>query len=278
MSVSKKPAFFNFKSSQSEPMTNQFITAIDQICEEKGISRETVLETVMQAISAAYKKDYGHKDQVVRAQIDPNTNQIKIFVTKEVVKKVENPFLQIQVEDAQKIKPDAKVGQMIEIEEQNKQFGRVAAQTAKQVIIQRIREAEREVVFAEFHEKEGTILNGIVQRIEGHNVYIDLGRSVGVMFPSEQIPTERYYPGQRLKVYLLRVEQTPKGPQVVVSRSHPDMVRKLFEMEVPEIASKTVEIVAIAREAGSRTKIAVKSNDSNVDPVGTFVGGRGTRV
>ncbi|MDP4038357.1 MAG: transcription termination factor NusA [bacterium] len=259
-------------------MNNQFISAIEQICEEKGVSKETVLETVQQALAAAYKKDYGHRDQMVRSEINPQTGEMRIFVTKEVAKEVENPYLQISVDDAQKIKKDAKTGSTVEIEEKNKDFGRVAAQTAKQVIIQRIREAEREVVFEEYHEKQGTILNGIVQRIEGNNVYVDLGKSVGIMFYQEQIPGERYYTGQRLKVYVVKVEQTPKGPQIVVSRSHPDMVKKLFEMEVPEIVSGTVEIVDIAREAGSRTKIAVKSNEENVDPVGTFVGGRGTRV
>lgn len=259
-------------------MNNQFINAIEQICEEKGIAKEVVLDTINQALAAAYKKDYGDKDQIVRAELDTKSGNIKIFVTKDIVKEVENPHIQISLEDAQKIKKEAKVGETLEMQEDNKDFGRVAAQTAKQVIIQRIREAEREVVYEEFQDKQGTILNCIVQRIETNNVYVDLGKSVGVMFPQEQIPNERYYTGQRLKVYVLRVDQTPKGPQIVVSRSHPDMVKRLFEMEVPEIATGTVEIVGIAREAGSRTKIAVKSNDENVDPVGTFVGGRGTRV
>lgn len=259
-------------------MNNQFINAIEQICEEKGIAKEVVLDTINQALAAAYKKDYGDKDQIVRAELDTKSGNIKIFVTKDIVKDVENPHIQISLEDAQKIKKEAKVGETLEMQEDNKDFGRVAAQTAKQVIIQRIREAEREVVYEEFQDKQGTILNCIVQRIETNNVYVDLGKSVGVMFPQEQIPNERYYTGQRLKVYVLRVDQTPKGPQIVVSRSHPDMVKRLFEMEVPEIAAGTVEIVGIAREAGSRTKIAVKSNDENVDPVGTFVGGRGTRV
>jgi N utilization substance protein A len=187
-------------------------------------------------------------------------------------------MIQITLSDAKKVKKDAEMGDMLEIKEDNKDFGRVAAQTAKQVIVQRIREAERDVVFSEFSDKEGLIINATVQRFENGNAYIDLGKATGVMFPSDQIPNEKYYPGQKIKVFVVRVEQTNRGPQIVVSRSHPDMVRRLFEMEVPEIANGTVEIAGIAREAGARTKISVKSNAEGVDPVGTFVGGRGTRV
>ena len=167
---------------------------------------------------------------------------------------------------------------MLELKEESKEFGRVAAQTAKQVIVQRIREAERDVVFSEFSDKEGLLINAIVQRFENGNVYIDLGRATGVMFPNDQIPNEKYYPGQKVKVFVVRAEQTSRGPQIVVSRTHPDMVRRLFELEVPEIENGNVEIADIAREAGARTKIAVKSNSDGVDPVGTFVGGRGSRV
>lgn len=257
---------------------NQFISAIEQICEEKGISKDVVLETIEMALIAAYKKDFGDKDQEVRVEVDPSTGDPRIFVTKEIVDKVDNPYLEISVGDAQVIKSSAKAGETVEIEDVNKEFGRVAAQTAKQVIIQRIREAEREVVYNEYQDKEDTIMNGSVQRVEHGNVFVDLGRTTGIMFASEQIQGERYYPGQRLKVYVVRVENTLKGPQIVVSRSHPNLIRRLFEMEVPEIAAGNVEIVNIAREAGARTKIAVKSNLDGVDPVGTFVGGRGTRV
>ena len=257
---------------------NQFISAIEQICEEKGISKDVVMETIEMALIAAYKKDFGDKDQEVRVEVDPSTGDPRIFVTKEVVDEVDNPHLEISVGDAQIIKSSAKVGETVEIEDVNKEFGRVAAQTAKQVIIQRIREAEREVVYNEYQDKEDTIMNGSVQRVEHGNVFVDLGRTTGIMFASEQIHGERYYPGQRLKVYVVRVENTLKGPQIVVSRSHPNLIRRLFEMEVPEIAAGNVEIVNIAREAGARTKIAVKSNVDGVDPVGTFVGGRGTRV
>lgn len=257
---------------------NQFISAIEQICEEKGISKDVVMETIEMALIAAYKKDFGDKDQEVRVEVDPSTGDPRIFVTKEIVGEVENPHLEISVSDAQVVRSSAKAGETVEIEDVNKEFGRVAAQTAKQVIIQRIREAEREVVYNEYQDKEDTIMNGSVQRVEHGNVFVDLGRTTGIMFASEQIHGERYYPGQRLKVYVVRVENTLKGPQIVVSRSHPNLIRRLFEMEVPEIAAGNVEIVNIAREAGARTKIAVKSNVEGVDPVGTFVGGRGTRV
>ncbi len=259
-------------------MQNQFLSAIEQICEEKGISKDMVLEAIEAAIIAAYKKDFGDKEQEVRVELNPDNGEGTIFVTKEVVESVEDPMIQITLADAKKVKKDAEMGDMVEIKEDNKDFGRVAAQTAKQVIVQRIREAERDVVFSEFSDKEGLIINATVQRFENGNAYIDLGKATGVMFPSDQIPNEKYYPGQKIKVFVVRVEQTNRGPQIVVSRSHPDMVRRLFEMEVPEIANGTVEIAGIAREAGARTKISVKSNAEGVDPVGTFVGGRGTRV
>ncbi len=259
-------------------MHNQFISAIEQICEEKGIPKEMVLEAIEAALIAAYKKDFGDKDQEVRVELNPDSGEATIYIIKEVVEEVENPMLQISLADAKKVSKTAKVGATVEIKEDNKEFGRVAAQTAKQVIVQRIREAERDVVFSEYSDKEGTIINATVQRFENGNAYIDLGKATGIMFPNDQIPGEKYYPGQRVKVYVVRVEQTSRGPQIVVSRTHPDMIRHLFEMEVPEIANGSVEIAGIAREAGARTKIAVKSNAEGVDPVGTFVGGRGTRV
>ena len=242
------------------------------------ISKDMVLGAIEAVIIAAYKKDFGDKEQEVRVELDPNNGDATIFVTKEVVENVEDDMIQVSIADAKKIKKDAKLGDFIEFRQDDKEFGRVAAQTAKQVILQRIREAERDVVFSEFSDKEGLIINATVQRFENGNAYIDLGKATGVMFPNDQIPNEKYYTGQRVKVYVVRVEQTNRGPQIVVSRSHPDMVRRLFEMEVPEIASGAVEIAGIAREAGARTKIAVKSNVEGVDPVGTFVGGRGTRV
>lgn len=259
-------------------MQNQFLSAIEQICEEKGISKDMVLEAIEAAIVAAYKKDFGDKEQAVRAELNPDSGEARIFITKEVVQSIEDPMTQLLLAEAKKLKKNVVLGDTIEIKENNKEFGRVAAQTAKQVIVQRIREAEREVIFSEFSDKEGLIINANVQRFENGNAFIDLGKATGVMFPSDQIPNEKYYPAQRIKVFVVRVEQTNRGPQIVVSRTHPDMVRRLFELEVPEIANGSVEIAGIAREAGARTKVAVKSNVEGVDPVGTFVGGRGTRV
>ncbi len=259
-------------------MQNQFLSAIEQVCEEKGISKDMVLEAISASIVAAFKKDFGDKEQEVRAELNPNTGEATVFVTKEVVGDVQDAMTQITILNAKKTNKTAKLGEMIEIKEANKEFGRVAAQTAKQVIVQRIREAERDVVFTEFSDKEGLIINATVQQFENGNAYIDLGKATGVMFPNDQIPNEKYYPGQRIKVFVVRVEQTNRGPQIVVSRTHPDMVSRLFELEVPEIENGTVEIVGVAREAGARTKISVKSNAAGVDAVGTFVGGRGTRV
>ncbi len=266
-------------------MQSQFLAAINQISDEKGLPREIIIETVEAALAAAYKKDYGDKDQEVRAELDQTSGEVNLYVSKVVVPdgEVENEFLQISLADAKKIDKKAKVGTeeepyLVTYQDDPEGFGRVAAQTAKQVIIQRIREAEREIIFSEYKDKEGLVLNGTVQRVEGNTVYVDLGRANGVLFPSEQIPNERYYNGQRLKVYIVRVEQTTRGPQIVLSRAHAQMVSHLFALEVPEIEPGTVEIKEIAREAGVRTKIAVQSNADGVDAVGTFVGGRGSRV
>lgn len=261
-------------------MTENFYTTLEQIAEEKNLPMSTIVETVESALAAAYKKDFGDKDQEVRVELDPKTGKSHVFVTKTVVKAIgENPYLEITLEDAKKINPKAKVDTTIEFEETPPaDFGRVAAQTAKQVIVQRLREAERDIVFAEFKDKEDTIINGTVQRVEPNIVFVDLGRTSGVLFASEQIQGERYYAGQRLKFYVVRVEETNRGPQIVLSRAHANMVKLLFEMEVPEIAAGTVAIKEISREAGLRTKVAVESNSDAVDPVGTFVGGRGARV
>jgi len=190
-----------------------------------------------------------------------------------------NPERDLTLEEARKVKSDAKVGDIIEEKLESKSdYGRVAAQTAKQVIIQKIREAERDSMYDEYKQKEGEILSGVIQRIEGRNIFLDLGKSTGILFPSEQVESERYRLGQRLKVYLMKVEADPKGPGIVLSRSHPALVQKLFEIEVPEIFAGTVEIKAMSREAGSRTKIAVASNEEGIDPIGSCVGQKGTRV
>ncbi len=259
-------------------MQTQFTQAIEQICEEKNIAKDTVMEAVEAALAAAYKKDYGEKDQEVRVKINEGSGAIEVFVEKEVVEEVENPNMQIALTAASKLKKDIKIGDTIEVMDLPADFGRIAAQTAKQVIVQRIREAERDMVFSEYKDKEGEIVSCIVQRIEGDTVICDLGKASAVLYRNEQIPGERYYPNQRFRVYIVKVEQTARGPQIVVSRSHPGVVKKLFESEVPEIATGTVEIKGVAREAGGRTKIAVATSADGVDPVGSFVGQRGIRV
>jgi N utilization substance protein A len=271
-----------------------FLAAITLLSEEKNLPREIVVESVEAALAAAYKKDYSDRDQEARAVLDQITGEVQIFVSKAVVEDdaVENEHLEIGLTDAKKIDPKAEVKEavideegvviegpyMVEMEVFPEDFGRVAAQTAKQVIIQRLRDAEREIVFTEYKDKEGLVLNGTVQRVEGSIVYVDLGKATGIMFASDQIPNERYYTGMRTRVYVARVEQTARGPQIVLSRAHAEMVRFLFELEVPEIEVGAVEIKDIAREAGVRTKIAVVSRAQGVDAVGTFVGGRGSRV
>lgn len=306
------------EAAESESLSGrlgEFGSAVMQIAEEKNLPREKVFEIVEAALAAAYKKDYGKKGQVIKSKFDEVTKSADFFLVKEVVDETMRDFTveeepeegapekesvrpepvaeepdedrlprfnserDLTLDEAKIMKKDAKIGDIIEIPlESHEDFGRVAAQTAKQVIIQRIREAERETMFTEYKEKEGQAVNGIVQRIEGRNVFVDLGKSTGILFPSEQIPGENYRMGQHLKVYLTRVESDPKGPGLILSRAHPEMVRHLFALEVPEIFAGTVEIKAIAREAGSRTKIAVAANEDGVDPIGSCVGQKGTRV
>lgn len=294
----------------------QFNLALNQIVEEKGISKEKILETIEMALAAAYKKDYGKKGQIVRAKFDPESgdisfSQVKIVVDQDMlkpepqegeeqaeapirdsegefgdefeegqVKKVRfNPERHIMIEEAKKEKSGSQPGDELVFPLETKgDYGRIAAQTAKQVITQRIREAERDVVFDEYHSKQGEVISGVVQRVEGGRVYVELGRTIGLMFPEERIPGEHYHIGSRIRAYVLSVERLAKGPSILLSRSHPRFVNKLFEMEVPEIASGVVEIRSIAREAGSRTKVAVLSNDKGIDPIGSLVGQKGTRV
>ena len=258
---------------------SKFLQAINLIAEEKGLSKEKVIQTVEAALAAAYRKDYGNKEQNIKVVLDQITGGMDIYLLKEVVEEVENEESQMTEKEAQKYNKGVKVGDTIEIEcPAPAGFGRIAAQTAKQVIIQRIREAEREVVFEEYEGKEGQLVNGVIQRLEGRNVILDIGKTNGIIFPSGQVEGERYRIGQRMKVLIEKVEQTSRGPQVVVSRSDAKLIEKLFELEVPEISAGTVEIKSIAREAGSRTKIAILSVREGVDPVGSCVGQRGTRV
>lgn len=284
--------------------------SINQIAEEKGIPREKVIETMEQALAAAYKKEYGKKGQKIEAEIDPKTGETKFWQLKEVVakddlyseeelealkekeegpakeeKEVEktkirfHPERHLLLEEAKKLNPKAKPGEILRIPLPEKEdFGRIAAQTAKQVILQKLREAERDALLAEFQEKEGGIISGVIQRVEENNVYVDLGKTVGILPKSEQIENEFYKPGQRLKFYVLRVEQDSKGPRILLSRAYPKLVSKLFELEVPEISSGQVEIKSIAREPGSRSKIALFTKEEGLDPVGSAIGQRGSRV
>ncbi len=256
----------------------QLAVALRAIAEEKNLPEETVQEIVEQALAAAYKKDYGDKEQEVRVSVNLHTGDVDAYVSKEVVDSVEDSQLEISLTEAQAIRKNVKVGETLELHQDVSNFGRVAAQTAKQVILQRLREAEREIIVNEYQDKIGTVINGIVARVEGRIVRVDLGKAQGILPSSEQIQGEHYYPGQRLKVFLKDVERGMRGPQLVLSRGNTQFVEWLFRAEVPEMESGAVEIKGIAREAGIRSKIAVVSTVPGVDPVGTFVGGHGTRV
>ena len=293
----------------------QFLSALNQIADTKGIPKDKVIETIEMAIAAAYKKDYGEKGQIIKAKLDMKTGATQIFQVKTVVdesmikteeeiqeeiekkkagimpetqtheedeevkKVVFNAERHIMLEDALKIDPNLKLGEEVAFELESKEnFGRIAAQTAKQVILQRLREAEKEAVLSEFQSKEGEVLSAQAQRFERGNVIFDLGRASGIMYPEEQMPGEHYRVGSRIKVYVLRVEMTNRGPMISVSRTHPQLIRKLFELEVPEVATGVVELKSIAREAGSRSKIAVATLQDGVDPIGSCVGQKGTRV
>lgn len=310
-----------------------FHAVLEQLEIDRGIPREKIIEAIEMALAAAYKKDYGKRDQIIRAHFEAETGgvkfeQVKIVVDESMIKTAEeieneirererdaqekmaqgaedgyekeknpekeeeelredgaprkvrfNPERHIMIDDAKKIKKDIKPGdELVFPLEMKEEYGRIASQTAKQVIIQRIREAERESVFSEFKNKEGEVVSGIVQRIENRNAFLDLGRTTAILPQDEQVRGERYRIGERIKAYLLLVEKTPKGTNIYLSRSHPRFLTKLFEIEVPEIANGVVEIKSIAREAGSRSKIAVSSHDPNVDPVGSCVGQKGIRV
>lgn len=256
----------------------QLAVAIRAIADEKNLPEDVVQNIVEQALAAAYRRDYGEREQEVRVTMNLNTGDVDAYIMKEVVESVETPAYEISLSDAQAMKKDAKIGDEIEVHQKVESFGRVAAQTAKQVILQRLRETEREVVLEEYSDKIGTVINALVARAEGNIVRVDLGKAQGIMPRSEQIQGERYYPGQRLKVYLKDVERGFHGPQLVVSRGNSEFIEWLFRAEVPEMESGAVEIKNIAREAGIRSKIAVNSTVPGVDPVGTFVGGHGTRV
>jgi N utilization substance protein A len=258
-------------------MNADFIEALNQIERDRKISKDILIDAFESALIAAYKRNSGSSGNV-RAVVDRETGEVQIFASKTVVEKMENPHVEISLEKARTINHLYEVGDVLEEEISPKTFGRIAAQTAKQVVVQRIREAERGVIFEEFVEKENEVLTAIVQRAEKNGVYVELGRTDGLIAANETIPGEEYNTSDRIKVYVLEVRKTNKGPQVLVSRTHPGLVKRLFELEVPEIQSGVVQIKSIAREAGFRTKVAVHSTDSQVDAVGACVGQKGIRV
>jgi N utilization substance protein A len=258
-------------------MKSEFLTAITQLSAEKNLPRDVVLEAVEAALASAYKKDaLAAANLAVR--IDPETGAVHVYMQKTVVDEVLDSKVEITPQEAQTFQRGAQLGDVIDIEVTPHNAGRIAAQTAKQVVLQRLREAEREVVFEEYSGKEGDIVSGVVQRLEGRNVIIDMGKTEAVLPPAEQVRAEHYRPGQRLKLYLLDVFKATKGPQVLVSRTHTNLLRRLFELEVPEIYKGIVELKAIAREPGYRSKVAVASRQEGVDPVGACVGLRGIRI
>jgi transcription termination/antitermination protein NusA len=258
-------------------MSAELILALEQLEKEKGIKKDIIIEAIEAALISAYKKNFGSAMNV-KVNIDRETGDVKVFGLRKVVEIPDLEAMDISVDDAKKINSSLDIGDIAEMEVTPRTFGRIAAQTAKQVVVQKLREAERGIIYDEFYNKENDIVTGIIQRVEKRNVIVDLGKTEAVLATSEQTPGEEYTFNERLKSYIIEVKKTTKGPQIMISRTHPGLVKRLFELEVPEIHDGTVEIKSISREPGSRTKIAVYSKDDNVDPVGACVGQRGTRV
>jgi len=260
-------------------MNINLIKVVDEIEKEKGISKNILIEAIESAIASAYKKNYASNINDVKIDISKESGAIKIFTSKTIVQNVLDPLNEISIDDlsiSDKKKYD--IDDTILIETMPKEFGRIAAQTAKQVIVQKIREAERNVIYEKYIDKERDIVTGVVQRIEHGNVIIDLGRTEALLLPNEQMKNEEYYKGKRIKIYILEVRKTSKGPKIFASRSHPELLKRLFELEVPEIHEGLVEIKNIARESGKRSKVAVYSKDERVDPIGACIGDRGSRI
>lgn len=256
----------------------EFIKAMEELEKERGISKEYLIESLETALVTAYKREFDTVDNV-KVTIDENTGELHIYSVRDVVEILEDPLLEISLEDAQKIDTAYNVGDVVNLEIQPKDFGRIAAQTAKQVVVQKIREVERNMVFTEFNDKKGEIVTGLIQKADGGVVVMDLGKLEGVMPLKEQISTEHYKVNDKIRGYVVDVERGAKGnPQVIVSRSHPDFVRKLFEFEIPEIYEGLIEIKSVSRDAGSRSKVAVYSKNPDIDPVGSCVGQKGIRI
>ncbi|AND85037.1 transcription termination/antitermination protein NusA [Clostridium tyrobutyricum] len=262
-------------------MNQEFIEALKEIVKEKGISKDLLFTTIEDALVAAYKKNYAAhvgNGQNVKVTMDRENGEIHVYSQKTVVEEIEDELNDISLDEARAINPKYELGDLVSIEVTPKKFGRVAAQAAKQVVIQRIKEEERRIIYSDFTEKEDDIITGTVIRKDKNNVLIDLGKTEAVLGPNEQMPGEKYNFNDRIKLYIVEVKNTTKGAQIVISRTHPGLIKRLFELEVPEIFDGIVDIKSIAREAGSRTKIAVHSNDENVDPMGACVGPKGIRV
>ena len=256
----------------------EFIKAMEELEKERGISKEYLIESLETALVTAYKREFDTVDNV-KVTIDENTGELHIYSVRDVVEILEDPLLEINLEAAQKIDSSYNVGDVVNLEIQPKDFGRIAAQTAKQVVVQKIREVERNMVFTEFNDKKGEIVTGLIQKADGGVVVMDLGKLEGVMPLKEQISTEHYKVNDKIRGYVVDVERGAKGnPQVIVSRSHPDFVRKLFEFEIPEIYEGLIEIKSVSRDAGSRSKVAVYSKNPDIDPVGSCVGQKGIRI
>ncbi|MGJ0714057.1 transcription termination factor NusA [Enterococcus raffinosus] len=258
-------------------MSKEMLNALDTLEAEKGVSKEIVIEALEAALVSAYKRHYG-QSQNVEVEFNEKKGDIHVYAVKEVTEEVMDSQLEVSLKDAMEINPAYEIGDTIRFEVTPKDFGRIAAQTAKQVILQRVREAERSIIYNEYSAYEKDIMQGVVERQDNRYIYVNLGKIEAVLSKQDQMPNEHYKPHDRIKVYVSRVENTSKGPQVFVSRSHPDLLRRLFEQEIPEVYDGIVEIVSIAREAGDRAKVAVRSTDPNIDPVGTCVGPKGQRV
>ena len=265
------------KKDKGKDKDRGFMEAFREVGREKGIAPEVLFDAIEAALISAYKRNF-NSAQNVRVTLDRLTGSYHVYAIKTVVETIENEVTEISLAEARQIKYEYEVGDLLEIEVTPANFGRIAAQTAKQVVVQRIREAERGIIYEEFSNRESDIITGIVQRVEAKNVFIDLGKTEAVLAPSEQIMGEEYNHGDRIKAYIIEVKKTSKGPQILVSRTHPGLLKRLFELEVPEIHEGIVEIKSVAREPGMRSKIAVFSKDESVDPVGSCVGHKGLRV
>ncbi|OIO52626.1 transcription termination/antitermination protein NusA [Candidatus Peregrinibacteria bacterium CG08_land_8_20_14_0_20_41_10] len=259
-------------------MNKQFMAAINQLVIEKNLPKEEVLEAVEAALRTAYRKDYGSRDQEIKVTLEPETGNFEIFLLKTAVKKVNSPDLEIALKEAKQLQSSAKEGEIIEINVTPQKFGRIAAQAAKQVILQRIQEIERRIMYDHFKERENELVNSVVNRVEGHSVFVEIEKNTVLLPPEEQVEKEHYYSGKRIKVYLDRVINESRGPRLLISRRSPKLVEKLFDFEIPEVRAGVVKVESVARLPGVRSKVAVSSSDPKVDPIGACVGQKGVRI